>query len=40
MSEKKSGLANYENVDAEYLEKRTLKKVPVGYCCGRSGLER
>ena len=26
MSEKKSGLANYQNVDAEYLEKRTLKK--------------
>ena len=26
MSEKKSGLANYQNVDAEYLEKRKLKK--------------
>ncbi|MFP6887178.1 MAG: amino acid permease, partial [Opitutales bacterium] len=26
MSEKKSGLANYENVEPEYLEKRTLKK--------------
>ena len=26
MSDKKSGLASYENVDSDYLEKRSLKK--------------
>ncbi|MBA21610.1 MAG: amino acid ABC transporter permease, partial [Planctomycetes bacterium] len=26
MSEKKTGLASYENVDGDYLEKRSLKK--------------